>query len=110
MTYVRGDRLDVVLDACVEDDGSTRVLFRGAFPAGSRHAPPVEEGTDRNVVQTWLDLEHTARVFHVVPHAIPVEVLRTLVDDWAAQGPASAQYADDLRAVLRLHEEKTCRA
>ena len=108
MTFYRGDRVDVILDACVQDDGSTRVVFRGVHRPGFREVPPVEDGTNRNVVQTWLDVHHDVRAFHVRPDAIPVEVLRTLVMDWTANG--SSACADDLRAVLALHEERTCRA
>ena len=107
MTWECGDRLDVVLDACVQDDGSTRVILRGTFPEGSRLVPAQEEGSSRNVVQTFLGCEHAVRVFHVVPDAIPVEVLRTLVSDWT--GTLSDQAASDLRAVLELHESRAGR-
>ncbi|MFE4671403.1 hypothetical protein [Streptomyces sp. NPDC056723] len=56
-----GDRLDIVLDAYVEDD-AYRVVMVGAFRPGQQ-LPPVPEGATRNVVQSWLEVPHNVKAF-----------------------------------------------
>ncbi|MFD0032555.1 hypothetical protein ACFVJK_30660 [Streptomyces sp. NPDC127172] len=56
-----GDRLDVVLDAYADED-AYRVVMVGVFRPG-QPLPPVPEGATRNVVQSWLEVPHSARAF-----------------------------------------------
>ncbi|MEW2301953.1 hypothetical protein AB0958_18600 [Streptomyces sp. NPDC006655] len=56
-----GDRVDVVMDAYVEED-AYRVVMVGVFRPG-QPLPAIPDGARRNVVQTWLEVPHSARVF-----------------------------------------------
>jgi hypothetical protein len=63
MSVYSGDRLDVVLDVYVEE-GAYRVVLVGVYrPDRSKPAP--QPGATRNVVQSWLERDHHARVFQL---------------------------------------------
>lgn len=56
-----GDRLDVVLDAYVDED-AYRIVMVGVFRPG-QPLPPVPAGATRNIVQSWLEVPHSVRAF-----------------------------------------------
>ena len=60
-----GDRIDVVLDVYSDPD-DYRVVMVGVFEPGEhKNIPPLQPGASRNIVQTFLGMQHSFGAFRM---------------------------------------------